>query len=395
MKHIEASSLALLIAGALHCGTATATQGIFPHGYGVRSEGMGGVGVALPQDAVAGATNPAGMVAVGDRLDLGLALLKVDNGVRFAGVRHSGSKDTSLYVIPQFGYNHMIDSASSVGVSVIGNGVGTNYGSSDNVGGMASPRSALQQMVITLSYARRVGNAHALGFGVVVARQDLDIDGPASIGLPEGRDKSWGAGLRVGWQGTLAPGLTAGATYASKVNMGRMDKFAGLLPEKGDMDIPANYGLGLAWTQGALTLGADVLRILWRDVRAYGNGGVGSSTGAPGSDHGPGFGWKNQTVWRIGAAYTLDAAWTLRAGYNHGSRLLDSRHTYLGALAPAANRRHLTMGASHMLGNGDELSVAYTRSFSETTHGTGNGPDGMTDPYMGQHWLSVSYGLRF
>jgi long-chain fatty acid transport protein len=32
---------------------------------------MGGVGIALPQDALAAATNPAGMGLIGDRIDLG------------------------------------------------------------------------------------------------------------------------------------------------------------------------------------------------------------------------------------------------------------------------------------------------------------------------------------
>ena len=30
---------------------AFATDGYFSHGYGVKSQGMGGVGIALPQDA--------------------------------------------------------------------------------------------------------------------------------------------------------------------------------------------------------------------------------------------------------------------------------------------------------------------------------------------------------
>ena len=38
-----------------------ATDGYFPHGYGVKSQGMGGIGVAFPQDSIAAAMNPAGM----------------------------------------------------------------------------------------------------------------------------------------------------------------------------------------------------------------------------------------------------------------------------------------------------------------------------------------------
>ena len=53
--------LAAAIAAALLPFSAGATTGYFQHGYGIKSKGMGGVGIALPQDSLAAATNPAGM----------------------------------------------------------------------------------------------------------------------------------------------------------------------------------------------------------------------------------------------------------------------------------------------------------------------------------------------
>ena len=38
---------------------AQATNGYFTHGYGTTNKGMAGAGVALPQDALTVATNPA------------------------------------------------------------------------------------------------------------------------------------------------------------------------------------------------------------------------------------------------------------------------------------------------------------------------------------------------
>jgi len=146
--------------------SAFATQGTFPHGYGVKSEGMGGVAIALAQDAMVGATNPAGMVLVGNRVDLGAAFLQVDNGAYFAGTRYDGSADKSLYIIPQLGANWMVDAVSSLGITVVGNGVGTNYDNDDNIGGLKAASSELKQMVATVSYAHKLGEAHALGVGV-------------------------------------------------------------------------------------------------------------------------------------------------------------------------------------------------------------------------------------
>jgi long-chain fatty acid transport protein len=374
---------------------ALATQGTFPHGYGVKSEGMGGVVLALPQDSLVGASNPAGMVWVGTRVDAGVALLKADNGVEFAGETVSGIEDNDLYIIPQLGANRMLDEVSSLGISIVGNGVGTAYGSDSNVGGLERPGSEFQQMVATLSYARQLDERHSIGLGLMLIRQQLDIDGTSSIGLPEGRDESYGAGLRLGYLGRLTDELSFGLSYATRGYMGKMKRFEKLLAEGGDLDMPANYGLGLSYQRGEWTLAADVQRILWSDVKAFGNPGVSRAVGAPGDSDGPGFGWRDQTVYRLGAAWEVTEQLTLRAGYNDANQLLDSRDGYLGLLAPAANHRHVTLGASYRLQSGNELSVAYARSFKDKVDGDGQGPDAVSSPYMGQHWLSFSYGVMF
>ncbi|EKM96310.1 OmpP1/FadL family transporter [Stutzerimonas degradans] len=374
---------------------ALATQGTFPHGYGVKSEGMGGVVLALPQDSLVGASNPAGMVWVGTRVDAGVALLKVDNGVEFAGETVSGIEDNDLYIIPQLGANRMLDEVSSLGLSIVGNGVGTAYGSDSNVGGLERPGSEFQQMVATLSYARQLDEQHSLGLGLLLIRQQLDIDGTSSIGLPEGRDESYGAGLRLGYMGRLTDELSLGASYATRGYMGKMKRFERLLAEGGDLDMPANYGLGLSYQRGDWTLAADVQRILWSDVKAFGNPGVSRAGGAPGDSDGPGFGWRDQTIYRVGAAWDASEQLTLRAGYNDANQLLDSRDGYLGLLAPAANHRHVSLGATYRLAAGNELSFAYARSFKDKVDGDGLGPDAVSSPYMGQHWLSFSYGVMF
>ncbi|WP_230970876.1 OmpP1/FadL family transporter [Nitrogeniibacter aestuarii] len=382
------------IGAAVSAAPALATQGTFPHGYGVKSEGMGGVGIALPQDAVAGATNPAGMVEVGTRADIGMALLQVDNGAYFGGTNYDGGSEKDLYLIPQLGVNYMIDTETSIGLSVVGNGVGTAH-DKVNVGGMQRPKSEYKQMVSTVSLARRITPNQRVGVGLVLAYQRLALHGPGSLGLPQGHDSSFGYGLSLGWQGKVLPNLTLGATYASKIDMGRMDKFDKLLADDGDLDAPEHYGIGAALNLGATTLAADVMRILWSDVKSLGNPGVAIATGAPGDKDGPGFGWRDQTVWRFGVAHQFNEQLTLRAGYNQGNQILDSASTYLGIVAPSANRKHWTLGATYQIDPAMELSVAYARSPKERVKGDGPGPNGSTDLYMGQDWLSLSLGMRF
>jgi long-chain fatty acid transport protein len=319
----------------------------------------------------------------------------VDNGIEFAGETISGVEDSDLCIIPQMGANRMLDEVSSIGVSIVGNGVGTAYGSDSNVGGLECPGSEFQQMVATVSYARKLSEQHSFGVGVMLIRQQLDIDGVGSIGLPEGRDESYGGGLRLGYLGKLTDELSLGLSYATRGYMEKMKRFERLLAEGGDMDMPANYGLGLSYQRGDWTLAADVQRILWSDVKSLGNPGVSRATGAPGDSDGPGFGWRDQTVYRLGVAYQACSDLTLRLGYNDANQLLDSRDGYLGMLAPAANHRHVTLGATYLLGSGNELSFSYARSLKDKVDGDGQGPDAVSSPYMGQHWLSFSYGVKF
>lgn len=105
---------------------AHATNGPMPHGYGVKAMGMGGASIALPQDALAAANNPAGMAFVGDRLDLGLSVVLVDPKSRIGGTEFDGD-GVKAVPVPDFGYNRLIDERQSIGVSVYGNGVSTVY----------------------------------------------------------------------------------------------------------------------------------------------------------------------------------------------------------------------------------------------------------------------------
>ena len=112
---------------------AAATDGYFAHGYGVKSQGMGGVGIALPQDALAAATNPAGMGLIGDRFDVGVTWFRPIRESEIVGNTNGAdgtykANDTKNFFIPEFGYNKVINDRLSLGVSVYANGgMNTDY----------------------------------------------------------------------------------------------------------------------------------------------------------------------------------------------------------------------------------------------------------------------------
>ena len=86
-RTLRLAPIAALCAAAL---PALATNGYFPHGYGMKAQGMGGTSIALAQDSMGGATNPAAMVWAGSRMDLGVNWFTrhvIYRGVRLGGRR--------------------------------------------------------------------------------------------------------------------------------------------------------------------------------------------------------------------------------------------------------------------------------------------------------------------
>jgi long-chain fatty acid transport protein len=154
VRHSVTAALAACVAIPV---TASATNGYFAHGWGTKSKAMAGVATALPQDSLVTATNPAGMAFVGTRFDLGVAFFSpsprgyeansdfatqtvpatdpsgtanfsVDfpSGAFVTPGRYDSDKD--WFAIPSFGYNHILDEHSTIGVAVFGNGgMNTDY----------------------------------------------------------------------------------------------------------------------------------------------------------------------------------------------------------------------------------------------------------------------------
>ncbi|MGP1717454.1 MAG: OmpP1/FadL family transporter [Methylophilus sp.] len=401
-------------------GQAFATDGYFAHGYGVKGLGLGGVGIALPQDALAAATNPAGLGIVGDRIDFGVTWFKPDRDVRLSNTaggsgaldgRYDGN-DTEHFFIPEFGYNRVINDRTTLGVSVYGNGgMNTDYKDGIPYFNNAGSRVGIDylQVVVAPTATWRVTEQHILGVSLNLAYQRFEAKGlqnfdnagfttsPGNV-TNNGHDNSYGAGLRFGWIGQVSDAVTLGATYQTKTYASKFDKYKGLFAEGGDIDIPANYGVGIAIkTSPALTLAADAQRILYSDVNAIGNLSLSNLSARLGASSGPGFGWRDVTVLKVGAQYAYSDSLTLRAGYNHSSQPVRSSETLFNILAPAVVQDHLTLGATYTLPNKSELSFFFAHAFENKVRGSNSIPaapfgGGEADVRMNQNSLGVAYG---
>ncbi len=408
---------AAVLPAVLAPGLALATNGYLSHAYGVKAQGLAGTGIALPQDGLAAATNPAGTAFVGNRVDLGLTWFRPNRNAKIpgngAGLNGSyDGNDTKNFFIPEIGYVQQINPQIAAGVAIYGNGgMNTDYGSNPfrAFGASGSAGLNLEQLFVSPSIAWKINEDHALGLAVNFAYQRFKAEGIQPFAVASaapgnftnrGTDSSTGWGFRLGYTGKLTPDLTLGATWASKTWTGKFDKYQGLFAEEGGFDIPSNFGVGLAWkATSALTLAADVQRIQYSDVRSVGNQLGNLFTGnAFGSSNGPGFGWKDVTVAKLGVSYDINE-WTLRAGYSHATQPIPKDQTFLNILAPGVVQDHLSLGATWNLSRRGELSVAYTHAFRKTVNGSGSIPlaygGGEANIDLAEDIFGVAYGWKF
>jgi long-chain fatty acid transport protein len=410
----------LVVAAALAPLAAQATTGYFQHGYGIKAQGMGGVGIALPQDALAAATNPAGIAWVGDRIDFGATLFMPDRGASITGSGAPGANgtydgnDTSSFLIPDFGYHRAINPSLTFGLAVYGNGgMNTDYKTNPFAGFGPNTGPAgvdLMQLFVAPTLAWKSRN-HAFGASLNLAYQRFKAEGiqgfagfSASSGNVSNRgyDDSTGLGFRLGWTGQVSPTVTLGATYQSKTKMSEFDKYSGLFANQGDFDIPENYGVGIALkATPALTVAADVQQINYSDVPAVGNTAdcFFAMTCQLGATNGPGFGWKDTTVYKIGLAWQMKPGTTLRAGYVTLDQPIPASQTFFNILAPGVVEDHLTLGLTLEMSKTSELSFMYMHAFEKKVNGSGSIPAGFgggeANLRMSQDSLGVAYGWKY
>lgn len=416
------SMLALAVAVVVAPTAANATNGYFAHGYGTKDKGMAGAGVALPQDAMAAATNPAGMVWVGHRFDLGAAIFSPRRQYTVSGnpspppafglAPGTVKSDKNYFLIPHFAANWMLNADSSFGVAVYGNGgMNTDYPGSAG-GGMGTYGGGrtgvdLMQLFITPTYSRKINNNASWGVGLVLAGQTFQARGLSRFApfssdssnlTNNGHDTSYGAGARLGIQADVMPALTLGATYTSKIKMGEFKDYQGLFAEQGDFDIPASATIGLAWhTTPDSALVFDIQRIWYSNVKSIANPMLPNlQTARLGDDNGAGFGWDDMTVYKLGYQWKTGGDWTWRVGFSHGNQPIPDSEVLFNILAPAVMENHVTFGFTKEMSKNNELSMAFMYAPSKKVSGPNPlSPGQNIELEMKQYEVEASWAWKF
>jgi long-chain fatty acid transport protein len=391
----QATRLAVALGALLSPMLASATNGYFTHGNSVKSDGIAGIGIALPQDSLAAAANPAGTAFVGDRVDAGVTWFIPKRSATITGNafgpdgQYSGNETGNFY-LPELGYSHQINDSYSWGIALYGNGgMNTDYASNPYARFGASGEAGvnLEQLFVTPSLAIKLNDRHALGIGLNLLYQRFEAKGigvfsgfsqsPDAVSN-RGTDTSTGVGLRLGWTGQLSPDLTLGVAWSSKINASKFDRYKGLFADGGSFDVPENYGIGVAWkATGITTLAAELQRIEYGGVDAIANPLARLLQGVPlGASNGPGFGWKDITVYKVGASFAFSPRLTVRGGYSHSDQPVPQGETFFNILAPGVVQDHLTLGATWTTASGNEISAYAAHAFSKTVKGSGSIPAG-------------------
>jgi long-chain fatty acid transport protein len=433
MKHF----IALLI---LFLGSSPvfATNGYFMIGYGAKSIGLAGAGVALPQDRLVGALNPAGVGRVEDGYDAGLRVLAAIRNAsidcRGIGACDQVVKDRSardLFAIPNFGWKRQLRDDLAVGVSVYGNGgINTTFGRAfydetlarilgGNPATPGFPRDGkigvdFSQLFIAPALSWQPHPSHTLGISPIMAVQRFSARGfesfarlsadPTSI-TGRGTDYTLGGGFRVGWIGNVTSDLRLGAQYTSRIWTKKSTKYNGLLAGDGSMEAPSHWTAGVAWdATERVTLVFDFQRIHFNSIGALSNPGptavelLGMITPQRrlGADDGIGFGWIDQSVFKLGAVWRATEQLTLRTGWNHGSSQIPNNQALINIVAPATINDNATIGGSWNFAGIGELSFAYMFAFKKTNHDRSSEFFGTAIRHsIYEHALDVSWSRNF
>ena len=388
--------LALAASMAMGATSAFATNGDSLIGLGAKSRAMGGTGIAHFNGSESATSNPALIAKTkGTHFTFGGTYFRpdvefttdIDNTDSNSGPSATYQSDAKHNVIPYIGLTSNLENGFVIGASMFGSaGMGVDYRSTGPTVGsdeaaMFSMRSNLLMLKFSVPVAYgqdnwSVGIAPVLLYGAM----DMSLDMPDGVesyhDVGNGSSASFGLGLELGAAYTLPDmGITLGATYHSSIEMEYKDQISSVSTEFGynvlgqkyfndKLEQPAEYGLGIDWTEGDISVTADWKNIRWGDARGYQD-----------------FGWQNQDVYALGAEYRMDDL-SLRAGFNYGANPIAEQGASDGGrinllnmgMFPAITQRHYTLGAGYQFTKnvGADFAATYGMSGDIVSDTAGN-----------------------
>lgn len=307
-----------------------ATNGYFTHGIGTKNKGMAGAGLAMPEDAISVANNPAAALSNTGKYDLGIAVFSPRRSYETTDSQANGQcspmgcaftigpndldSDKEYFYIPNMAGVWEINDQSAWAVSFYGKGgMNTTWNGGTATfdptqtgqyvttfpgtygGGIAGGNGAagvdLSQAYLEVAYSRSIGENFTAGASLVGVMANFAARGLSAFGgytetfaasggtvMPtnltnNGHDQSFGVGAKLGLLWDWTDSLAFAAAYQFKIGMSKFDDYSDLFADGGKMDIPASLKLGLSVRPTeSFALNFDIERIWYSDVDSVGNG---------------------------------------------------------------------------------------------------------------------------
>jgi long-chain fatty acid transport protein len=150
-----------------------------------------------------------------------------------------------------------------------------------------------------------------------------------------------------------------------------------------------------------VTMAFDVQQIYYSDVKAIANSVY--SPGLLGDNNGPGFGWDNMTIFKLGLQWARTEQWAYRFGYSYGEQPIptsglwpNENETTFNILAPATVEQHATFGLTYTFANQGELDFSLMYAFEKDITGFQNFDPGQTVTLTMSQWeLGFGYSWKF
>lgn len=386
ISRIFAGATGVLAAAAFAATPATATEGYFAHGFGAVNKSMAGAGVAAGFDAMSQATNPASLALVETQFTIDLSVFSPRRSYTVTGPA-SGDPDTfgleegsfdsdeNYFYIPSIGNSWEIDDSSSWGWALYANG-GMNTSWNEPAAGAfgAGPAGVdLGQAFLQFTYAQEMSPEVYLGISPILAAQRFKAEGLAAFSgmssnpgslTDEGYDWSYGYGLKIGVQADIGAGFSFGAAYQTEMFMTDFKNYSGLFANGGEFNIPATLQAGFAWqAESGFIVALDYKRIFYGDIDAVSNAFAKLDTvsvpavllGSPG---GPGFGWDDVDIVKLGFEVPVGSSVRLRAGASLNTNPIPESEVMFNILAPGVQERHFTAGMTWQIGDNHAINIA-------------------------------------
>ncbi|PKL15674.1 MAG: aromatic hydrocarbon degradation protein [Spirochaetae bacterium HGW-Spirochaetae-5] len=316
---------------------------------------MGGASVGVNLDAASILTNPAGVQALGGRVDFGASYFVPTVKTEMMGTEYTSDKKASP--VPAFGMIVPLNADMSFGLGAYGiSGMGVDY-NLGAMGGLLSTNYTNMRFAPGISY--KVNDMISVGatMNLMYATMEYSMNtGTAQLVNTASSAFGYGAtfGITVKPADIISIGLVYETTsYFQDFKFNQFESATGTTTDNTlafDQPMSATIGLGLKPIAG-LVLAFDVQWIKWSEVA--GND-LPEFTGSNFDME-----WEDQIVYKFGIQYEVISMLKVRAGVNYGKMPVSDTALKANMFFPAVSEWHYTAGLGVKLSEKLAMGIAY------------------------------------